>query len=142
MTIMKNVRISLTLLAYQEIFKRRPSGSINILSGQYDFQSIMHSSKYSYSVGNGKATIIDKHNPDLKLGGMKLSPLDIMNIKLFFHCSRKHEYLFFYCGHFTGSGAKLSKFQDSPSQSRFSFRLIIRSQHIILGFLRFFQSID
>ena len=74
--------------AYQEIFVRRKINNIDILSGQYNYNSIMHSSRYAYGT-NGQVTMVAKHEPNRELGGMKLNQLDIMNLKLYYHCGRE-----------------------------------------------------
>ena len=75
---------SLLLLEYQAIFRRRALSSIDIQSGQYNYNSIMHASNRAYGTG---VTMIAKHNSEKELGGMTLNQLDIMNIKLYYHCS-------------------------------------------------------
>ncbi|XP_037608967.1 high choriolytic enzyme 2-like [Sebastes umbrosus] len=56
----------------------------NNLDTRYDFNSIMHYSKYAFSK-NRQPTIVAKHNPNQNLGGAKkMSKTDILRVNKFY----------------------------------------------------------
>ncbi|XP_074516016.1 hatching enzyme 1.2-like [Sebastes fasciatus] len=59
----------------------------NNLGTGYDFNSIMHYSKYAFSK-NGQPTIVAKRNPDQVLGKAKeMSQTDILRVNKLYGCS-------------------------------------------------------
>ncbi|XP_037652309.1 low choriolytic enzyme-like [Sebastes umbrosus] len=64
-------------------FKRQKT---NNLKTSYDFNSIMHYSKYAFSK-NGQPTIVAKRNPDQVLGRAKeMSQTDILRVNKLYRC--------------------------------------------------------
>ncbi|XP_053179338.1 hatching enzyme 1.2-like [Scomber japonicus] len=58
----------------------------NNLGTPYDFDSVMHYSKYAFS-RNGQPTIVARSNPNLNFGGAKtLSPNDIARVNRLYKC--------------------------------------------------------
>ena len=65
------------------------SDSDTSFSAPYDYNSIMHYGRTSFSK-NGEDTIQAKYDPYLDLGGIELSKYDIMKIKTMYRCNGRY----------------------------------------------------
>lgn len=66
-------------------FNMYRSGEANTYNEPYDFKSVMHYSKYSFST-NRQPTIVSRRNPSEKLGNSGFSQTDIRQIKKHYGC--------------------------------------------------------
>eukprot|EP00794_Sanderia_malayensis_P007567 gene7567-8406_t len=81
----KNMQSCVTFSAMKFNFNMYRSGEANTYNEPYDFKSVMHYSKYSFST-NRQPTIVSRRNPSENLGNSGFSQTDIRQIKKHYGC--------------------------------------------------------
>ena len=87
--------ITISVLGSKRAFYIKSRSRVSSLGFPYDYKSVMHYGKYHMSK-NGKPTILPL-DPSVKwLGGRSLSPTDILQANVLYHCFGKLFHLVFY----------------------------------------------
>ena len=69
-------------------FDESERGASDTFGMPYDYNSIMHYTRTAWTK-NGRNTMEAKNDPNLKLGGTKLTKYDILKLNLMYHCHGK-----------------------------------------------------